>query len=696
MVSSALGGTGGGDGGGDELVKGQGLGARARRASLPLLSSQHSLPPPGAATATDGGGSKASIRLEVLSADKLMPAKKGSASRDKHGNVVADRKPCLRVSLYLPGAGTAFGRGAGGADDDDAGDDTDPRGTSTLSASFAAQGQGDLRRVQSCHRDFAEVTLNPRFNSSSNNNGGAFELSLPCPRRVVQKALLASRSVSSSSTSSTSSSSPSPFLQSGAAAAAAHDAASKALLDYWAQGLLKIQVVDGDRFNEDIFLGEVSLLLSTFLVPSRRHSVTCSHANGHRTGLVGGADVYAHAAPGATASRAPLVVEGTYPMAKLRPGDRVSGTLTLRAALHLPDAAQLADLLDPTMQGVGASPPPLRAASAPPGDGEDDGNDRPPPPPPELPALPVWEEEEGGDDEAFDTFEPLELAPACTEGASRSRSVFDARATRSGLSPTEDAEDGAGESEWDAEETDVLEVSFAPSSPKVTESPDRRRFRLRPAVSSFTQHGHHGQQGGTTDMSIALVKSRVRVRPTTMAAKDEEACADGAPAAPALSALGGSDAGAWSPATPKASPKEKEQAHPASPTAPQMRAAAQGSGGRASLGGGRASLGSTASPGGGLSHTGSSPCDASVRRSMIADVTRCLDSLAVAQENADDVLSRLQRRIDERQAAKRRSSSSPAKDPDDSATLTTAAADDTTTLTADDEDSLVNLTPVLI
>jgi hypothetical protein len=160
---------------------------------LPNFSPQHTPPRGAAATALAGG--KAGIRLEVLCADKLMPAKKGSVSRDKHGNVVADRKPCLRVSLYLPSVGSAFGRGGGGGDDD-AGDDADPRGMSNMSASFAPQGQGDLRRVHSCHRNFAEVTLNPRFSGSGSNSGGTFELPLPCPRRVVQTALLASKSVS--------------------------------------------------------------------------------------------------------------------------------------------------------------------------------------------------------------------------------------------------------------------------------------------------------------------------------------------------------------------------------------------------------------------------------------------------------------------------------------------------------------------
>ena len=31
----------------------------------------------------------------------------------------------------------------------------------------------------------------------------------------------------------------------------------KALLDYWGQGCIKIQIIDGERFNEDIFMGEV-------------------------------------------------------------------------------------------------------------------------------------------------------------------------------------------------------------------------------------------------------------------------------------------------------------------------------------------------------------------------------------------------------------------------------------------------------
>ena len=37
-----------------------------------------------------------------------------------------------------------------------------------------------------------------------------------------------------------------------------YNKACKSLLEYWSLGIIKIQVVDGERFNEDIFLGEVS------------------------------------------------------------------------------------------------------------------------------------------------------------------------------------------------------------------------------------------------------------------------------------------------------------------------------------------------------------------------------------------------------------------------------------------------------
>ena len=36
----------------------------------------------------------------------------------------------------------------------------------------------------------------------------------------------------------------------------------KGLLNSWGDGLIKVEVLDGDRFNEEIFLGEVSAHLS--------------------------------------------------------------------------------------------------------------------------------------------------------------------------------------------------------------------------------------------------------------------------------------------------------------------------------------------------------------------------------------------------------------------------------------------------
>jgi hypothetical protein len=47
-------------------------------------------------------GSKPHIQLDVLSAEKLMLARKGPATRDSHGEILPDRKPGLRVSMFLP------------------------------------------------------------------------------------------------------------------------------------------------------------------------------------------------------------------------------------------------------------------------------------------------------------------------------------------------------------------------------------------------------------------------------------------------------------------------------------------------------------------------------------------------------------------------------------------------------------------
>ena len=59
--------------------------------------------------------------------------------------------------------------------------------------------------------------------------------------------------------------------------------------------------------------------------------------------------------------------------------------------------------------------------------------------------------------------------------------------------------------DWDEDgDDDVLELSQAPHSPKVAESPDRRLFRTRPEVCSFGVHGHHGPDA----------KSKMRMRPS--------------------------------------------------------------------------------------------------------------------------------------------------------------------------------------
>ena len=184
-------------------------------------------------------GPRAHIQLDVMGADKLSPASMRRGAQE--GELEADRKPGLRISLLLPPAPSSS--------------------SSSSSSSPATTFVGPLVVVKRLSRDFGDKTLNPRFDTT-------FVVPLPVPL-----ALYGSKS-----------SLKSDF---------------RPLMEWWASGVLKIEVLDGERFNRENFLGEVDLLLSQFLL-----------------------------AP---------VMEGTFPLAKQSVGDRVSGTITVAAYLHLPE-----------------------------------------------------------------------------------------------------------------------------------------------------------------------------------------------------------------------------------------------------------------------------------------------------------------------------------------------------------------------
>ena len=96
------------------------------------------------------------------------------------------------------------------------------------------------------------------------------------------------------------------------------------LLQFWGLGSLRIEIVDTDRFNSDIHLGEVTLLLSSLMsttyASGRRQSTSSSSSFSTPT----------------TNSQHQLEMSGTYPLSKGEGSSRVSGTVTLRAYTHLP------------------------------------------------------------------------------------------------------------------------------------------------------------------------------------------------------------------------------------------------------------------------------------------------------------------------------------------------------------------------
>ena len=191
--------------------------------------------------------SRAFVYLQVASAANLMPARRGAGGGSAAR--VADRKPGLRIGLHLP-----------------------------------SEPNGQSRKINAAAADWDDPsiahTLDPTWNKS-------FSLPLPCPRGVLQAA-----------------------VDGAADTGAAYKAACDALLDFWASGFLSIQVVDGERFNQEIFLGEVTLLLSAFLVKRNSREVS-----------------------------------GTFPLSKQQVADRVSGSLLLKAQLQLPDESIIADLM---------------------------------------------------------------------------------------------------------------------------------------------------------------------------------------------------------------------------------------------------------------------------------------------------------------------------------------------------------------
>lgn len=184
----------------------------------------------------------------------------------------------------------------------------------------------------------------------------------------------------------------------------------------------------------------------------------------------------------------------------------------------------------------------------------------------------------------------------------------------------EDLESSPINNEWDEDDDDPLELSFAPHSPKVVESPDRRLFRQRPAVCSFGVHGHHGPDSKSkiriaADGSSLQVHSDLTAGSTKMGLNFHDESEDDE----------NSDGEA-----------EDRDEFDLSGVALTRQTCSNRSASK-------------------LAAKRSVPTSSAVsinRRSMLDGVSKCLDGLSMAQDGADSYLERMQKRLEGMRNAK--------------------------------------------
>ena len=97
---------------------------------------------------------------------------------------------------------------------------------------------------------------------------------------------------------------------------AAYDAITKALLQWWSLGIVTIEVFDGERFNQEIFMGFFDLLLNGFMVLIKKPE--------------------------------DLEIKGSFQLCKQKPTDRISGNIKLHAFMHIPEKSYIIELLQGT------------------------------------------------------------------------------------------------------------------------------------------------------------------------------------------------------------------------------------------------------------------------------------------------------------------------------------------------------------
>lgn len=228
--------------------------------------------------AHDGGH----IQLEILSGDKLIAAKKGAAT-------IPDRKPGLKITLMLPST---------------------PTSTVPTKASPVNGQSANLKRIYHTAKDCEELTLNPVWNSS-------FILSLPFPKMMI-KSMIENNQLPYLPLASVSD------MQAVSLSDAEYESLCRVIMQHWSSGQVLIEVCDGERFNEEIFMGQTVLLISSFLPMIKKlHE---------------------------------LEIKGTFQLEKMIPTNRVSGSVSLHAFLHAPKKAYLEEQLTAIIDQIKRQP----------------------------------------------------------------------------------------------------------------------------------------------------------------------------------------------------------------------------------------------------------------------------------------------------------------------------------------------------
>lgn len=190
------------------------------------------------------------------------------ANKEGPGGPVPDRKPCLKVTMNLPTVNHPRAS-------------PPPLGPPGSSLKKAYQGV----------RDFEEITLTPMWDTT-------FNISLPIPKTMLKTIVDKYNFMEQHDIELTESE---------------YQAICRTVLDWWSDGNIVVEVFDGERFNEDIFMGQVVILISSFLPLIKKH---------HE-----------------------LEIKGGFILEKTKPSQRVSGTIKLHAYLHVPEKKYIEDLL---------------------------------------------------------------------------------------------------------------------------------------------------------------------------------------------------------------------------------------------------------------------------------------------------------------------------------------------------------------